>query len=86
MSVLFGSLLQPLVSGKGAAPVQAAAIGPIHWRWWSRGQADVNAGSQHGDLSLSPTCTPACGYAPDTARATPMARQSVVTNPSVTAG
>ena len=49
----FGSLLQPLVSGKGAAPVQAAAIGPIHWRWWSRGQADVNAGSQHGDLSIA---------------------------------
>ena len=49
----FGSRLQPWVPGKGAAPVQAAVIGPIHWRWWSRRQADVNAGSQHGDLSIA---------------------------------
>ena len=52
-SVLFGSLLQPLVSGNGLPPFQAAVIGPIHWRWWSRSQADVNVGSQQGDLSIA---------------------------------
>ena len=81
-SVLFRLPAAALGAGEGRSPVQAAVIGPIHWRWWSRSQADVNPRLTawrplYRSVQLAPRLAPRLAVARQTPRvrycATPLA-------------